>query len=150
MRGGRGGLYRRGGASGSTNLDVIKSFDERQLLVWFSSHYCQRLFSVLMLLTAKCSSHLSTSRRTTPARHVLLCTACPAGRAAPRLAMPHHTTPRPRPRPRPGPARRGRVRVVHRPSLTGFTSGVHEVHPLSRLRSSSNPGTELSNWFPSI
>jgi len=33
MRGGRGGLYRRGCASGSTNLDVVKSFDERQLLV---------------------------------------------------------------------------------------------------------------------
>jgi len=33
MRGGMGGLYRRGGASGSTNLDVVKSFDERQLLV---------------------------------------------------------------------------------------------------------------------
>ena len=33
MRGGRGGLYRRGGASGSTNLDVVKSFNERQLLV---------------------------------------------------------------------------------------------------------------------
>jgi hypothetical protein len=27
----RGGLYRRGGASGS--MDVVKSFDERQLLV---------------------------------------------------------------------------------------------------------------------
>jgi hypothetical protein len=37
-----------------------------------------------------------------------------------------------------------RARVVHRPALTGFTSGVHEVHPLSRLRSSSIPGTELS------
>jgi hypothetical protein len=33
MRGGRGGLYRREGASGLTNLDVVKSFDERQLLV---------------------------------------------------------------------------------------------------------------------
>ena len=64
----------------------------------------------------------------------------------------HHTAPhgassRPRPRPRPGPARRGeraRARVVHHPPLTGFTSGVHEVHLLSRLRSSSIPGTELS------
>ena len=44
-----------------------------------------------------------------------------------------------RPRPRPGPAS-----VVHRPPLTGFTSGVHEVHLLSRLRSSSIPDTELS------
>ena len=33
MRGGRGGLYRRGDASGSTNLDVVKSCDEQQLLV---------------------------------------------------------------------------------------------------------------------
>lgn len=44
-------------------------------------------------------------------------------------------------------ARRGeraRARVVHRPPLTGFTSGVQEVHLLSRLRSSSIPGTELS------
>ena len=32
-REGRDGLYRHGGASGSTNLDVVKSFDERQLLV---------------------------------------------------------------------------------------------------------------------
>jgi hypothetical protein len=37
-----------------------------------------------------------------------------------------------------------RARVVHHPPLTGFTSGVHEVHPLSRLRSSSILGTELS------
>jgi len=33
MRGGRDGLYRCGGASGSTKLDIVKSFDERQLLV---------------------------------------------------------------------------------------------------------------------
>ena len=33
MSGGRGGLYRRGGALVSTNLDVVKTFDERQLLV---------------------------------------------------------------------------------------------------------------------
>ena len=33
MSGGGGGLYRRGGASDSTNLDVIMGFDERQLLV---------------------------------------------------------------------------------------------------------------------
>jgi hypothetical protein len=32
MGGGGGGLYRRGGAPGSTNLDVINNFDERQLL----------------------------------------------------------------------------------------------------------------------
>jgi hypothetical protein len=58
---------------------------------------------------------------------------------------PHRTA-----RPRHGPARRGeraRARVVHRPSLTGFTSGVHEVHLLSRLRSSSNPGTKLTIDF---
>ena len=81
-----------------------------------------------MLLTAKCSSHLSTSRRTAPARHV-------RPRTRTRTARPA------------GPARRGeraRARVVHRPPLTGFTSGVHEVHLLSRLRSSSIPGTELS------
>ena len=47
---------------------------------------------------------------------------------------------------RPGSARRAsaRARVVHRPPLTGFTSGVQEVHLLSRLRSSSIPGTELN------
>ena len=73
--------------------------------------------------------------QTAPARHVRprtrTRTARPAGRAAPRH----------------GPARRGeraRARVVHRPPLTGFTSGVHEVHLLIRLRSSSIPGTELS------
>ena len=33
MRAGRGGLYSRGDDLGSTNLDVVKSFDERQLLV---------------------------------------------------------------------------------------------------------------------
>ena len=72
-------------------------------------------------------------------------TARPAGRprrAAPRLGLGHGHGPA-----RPGPARRGeraRARVVHRPPLTGFTSGVHEVHLLSRLRSSSIPGTELS------
>jgi hypothetical protein len=32
MGGGGGGLYRRGGASGSTNLDIINDFDERRLL----------------------------------------------------------------------------------------------------------------------
>jgi hypothetical protein len=74
-----------------------------------------------MLFTAKHPSHLSTSRRTAPARHV---TSRPAAHA--------------------------HARVVHRPPLTGFTSGVHEVHPLSRLRSSSIPGTELSYLFPSI
>ena len=40
MRGGRGGLYRRGGASGSTNLDVVKRFDEQQLLVQLSNRKC--------------------------------------------------------------------------------------------------------------
>ena len=86
--------------------------------------------------------------RTAPARHVRprTRTARPAGRAAPRLASPrlghgHGHGPARR-----GAARRGeraRARVVHRPPLTGFTSGVHEVHLLSRLRSSI-PGTELS------
>jgi hypothetical protein len=69
-----------------------------------------------MLFTAKRPSHLSTPPRTRT-------------RAAPR--------------PRPGSAS-ARARVVHRPPLTGFTSGVHEVHLLSRLRSFSIPGTELS------
>jgi hypothetical protein len=32
MGGGGGGLYRRGGALGSTKLNVINDFDERQLL----------------------------------------------------------------------------------------------------------------------
>ena len=36
MRGGGGDLYRRGGASDSTNLDVIMDFDEQQLLVQLS------------------------------------------------------------------------------------------------------------------
>ena len=33
MSGGGAGLYRRGGASDSTNLDDVMDFDERQLLV---------------------------------------------------------------------------------------------------------------------
>ena len=33
MSGGGSGLYRHGGASDSTNLDVIMGFDEQQLLV---------------------------------------------------------------------------------------------------------------------
>ena len=33
MSGGGDGLYRHGGASDSTNLDVIMDFDERQLMV---------------------------------------------------------------------------------------------------------------------
>ena len=36
MSGGWLGLYRRGGASDSTNLDVIIGFDEQQLLVQLS------------------------------------------------------------------------------------------------------------------
>ena len=69
-------------------------------------------------------------------------TARPAGRATPRLVSASATATATA---RPGPARRGeRARVVHRPPLTGFTSGVHEVHLLSRLRSSSIPGTKLS------
>ena len=74
-----------------------------------------------------------------PARRTRTRTARPA---APRRASATATATA-----RPGPARRGeraRARVVHRPPLTGFTSGVHEVHLLSRLRSSSIPGTELS------
>ena len=100
MRGGRGGLYRRGGASGSTNLDVVKSFDERQLLV----NYCHQLLVTVKTmilqsslstfiicfnaLNSKTFSHLSTSRRTAPARHV-----------RPRLATP---TPTPTPSTRRG------------------------------------------------
>jgi hypothetical protein len=78
-------------ASGSTNLDVVKSFE------------------------------------------------CPV--ISVNINSPHHTAS--------ASARLGeaseRARVVHRPPLTGFTSGVHEVHLLSRLRSSSIPGTELSH-----
>jgi hypothetical protein len=98
MGGGGGGLYRRGGASGLTNLDVINDFDERQSL-------CLRFNE---------SGH-----------HVALHLHVPSGL---------------------GLARRGeraRARVVHRPALTGFTSGVHKAHPLSRSRSFSIPGTEL-------
>ena len=36
MSGGGPSLYRRGGASDSTNLDVIMGFDEQQLLVQLS------------------------------------------------------------------------------------------------------------------
>ena len=36
MSGGVGGLYSRGGASDSTNLDVKMGFDEQQLLVQLS------------------------------------------------------------------------------------------------------------------
>ena len=36
MSGGGPGLYRHGGASDSTNLDVIMGFDEQQLLVQLS------------------------------------------------------------------------------------------------------------------
>ena len=93
------------------------------------------------------------SHRTAPHR---TCTSRPAAHAhahrpSGRPAAPRRASPRPRPRPRPGPARPGsarrasaRARVVHRPPLTGFTSGVQEVHLLSRLRSSSIPGTELN------
>ena len=89
---------------------------------------------------SKTFSHLSTSRRTAPAptRHVrprhAHAHALPVRPAAPR------PRPCPRPRPRPGLVTRAsvRARVVHRPPLTGFTRGVHKVHPLSRLRSSSN------------
>jgi hypothetical protein len=80
-----------------------------------------------MLFTAKTFSAHVTSR---PAEHEHRPSVRPR-RASPRLAS----------------ARRGeraRARVVHRPPLTGFSSGVHEVHLLSRLRSSSIPGTELS------
>ena len=78
-----------------------------------------------------------------PAAHAHAHAHRPSGRprrAAPRLGHGHghgHGH---------GSARRAsaRARVVHRPPLTGFTSGVHEVHLLSRLRSSSIPGTELN------
>ena len=134
----------RGGASDSTNLDVIMGFDEQQLLVQLShknlnNRKCFILYhhspvnanvSVLMLSTAKRS--LISAHHVAPHR---TCTSRPAApRHAHALAL--------------APAWRGeqaRARVVHRPPLTGFTSGVHEVHPLSRLRSSSNPDTELSN-----
>ena len=36
MSGGGDGLYRRGGASDSTNLEIIMGFDEQQLLVQLS------------------------------------------------------------------------------------------------------------------
>ena len=86
MRGGRGGLYRRGGASDSTNLDTVIGFDERQLLV----NHCHQLLvtvkimilqsslstfivSVLMLSTAKhslISAHPVAPHRTAPHLHV--------------------------------------------------------------------------------
>ena len=94
------------------------------------------------------NSHHTAPHRTAPApaRHVRPRTRTappvrPAGRAAPRRASASASASA-----RPGSARRAstRARVVHRPPLTGFTSGVHEVHLLSRLRSSSIPGTELN------
>ena len=136
MSGGETGLYRRGGGSDSTNLDVKMGFDEQQLLVQLSHmNLINRKGFILchhspvnanILLSLFPSQHI-TSRRTCTSR-----TARPAGRASPTASA------------RPGEASE-RARVVHRPPLTSFTSGVHEVHPLSRLRSSSNPGTELSN-----
>ena len=136
MSGGGPSLYRRGGASDSTNLDAVIGFDERQLLV----NYCHQLLVTVktMILQSSLStfivsdciqqqkrSHLSAPHRT--ARHV-----------RPRLAMPRR---------RLGSARRAsaRARVVHQPPLTGFTSDVHRIHPLSRLRSSPYPDTKLSN-----
>ena len=159
MSGGGPSLYRSGGASDSTNLNVIMGFDEQQLLVQLSHRNLinrKDLFCVIIHLlmptfyclcfnafNSKMFSHLSISCHTAPHLHVTSgrTRACaphrPSGRPRP------HPRPRPRPRPRPGSARRAsaRVRVVHRPPLTVFTSGVHEVHPLSRLRSSSNPST---------
>jgi hypothetical protein len=80
------------------------------------------LFTALYSKTSFSSQHVAP-HRTAPARHVRprTRTARPAGRAAPRLGLGHGH----------GQARRGeraRARVVHRPPLTGFTSGVHEVH----------------------
>ena len=89
MSGGGAGLYRRGGASDSTNLDATF------------------IVSELLHSTTK-----RLSRRT--ARHVT------SGHTHAPPVRPRHATPS---------ARRGkRARaVVHRPSLTGFTSGVHSV-----------------------
>ena len=117
------------------------------LTLCFNTLYCKTSFS---------SQHI-TSHRTAP--HVTSGRACACARARARappvrprlglgLGLGHghgHGPARPGPA-RPGSARRAsaRARVVHRPPLTGFTSGVHEVHLLSRLRSSSIPGTELS------
>ena len=110
-----------------------------------------RLIARLIAVNGKIAitSHRATPHRTAPHLHVTSGRARarappvrPAGRAAPRLVSASATATA-----RPGPARRGeraRARVVHRPPLTGFTSGVQEVHLLSRLRSSSIPGTELN------
>ena len=113
-----------------------------------------RLIARLIAVNGKIAitPHRTAPRRTAPHLHVTSGRARararappvrPAGRAAPRLASASATATATA---RPGPARRAsaRARVVHRPPLTGFTSGVHEVHLLSRLRSSSIPGTELS------
>ena len=108
-----------------------------------------RLIARLIAVNGKIAitSHRAAPRRTAPARHVRprmrTRTARPAGR--PRLASASATATATATARR-GAARRAsaRARVVHRPPLTGFTSGVHEVHLLSRLRSSSIPGTELS------
>jgi hypothetical protein len=92
-----------------------------------------------MLFTAKRPSHLTAPHRTS--RHVRPRTRTappvrPAGRASASASASATATA--------GRGERARARVVHRPPLIGFTSGVHEVHLLSQLRSSSIPGTELS------
>ena len=120
MSGGGPGLYRHGGASDSTNLDVIIGFDEQQLLVQLSHknlikrkgfilcHHSPVNANVLFCFNAfnsKMFSHLSTSCRTAPARHVTSGRAHAHAhappvrprRAAPRLAMPCHATPTPSP-----------------------------------------------------
>ena len=106
-------------------LDVIMGFDEQQLLVQLSqgiSLTAKVLFCVIihMLMQRFIVSDLMLSiakYSVISARHV---------RASARRAS-------------------ARSRVVHRPPLTGFTSGVHRVHPLSQLRSSSIPNTKLNN-----
>ena len=136
MRGGGGGLYRHGGASDSTNLDVIMGFNEQQLLVQLSHRNLINRKGFILCHPSPVNANVLLSLYVWP-RHAH---ALPV---RPRRAVPHHAHALGL-----GPARRGkraRARVVHRPPLTGFTSGVHMVHPLSRLISSSIPDTELSN-----
>ena len=111
------------------------------LIARLIAHLIARLIARLIAVNGKIAI---TSHHAAPARHVRARArprAPPVRPAAPRRASAtarHGTA-------RPGTAsERARARVVHRPPLTGFTSGVYEVHLLSRLRSSSIPGTELS------
>ena len=99
MSGGGPSLYRRGGASDSTNLDAVNGFDERQLLGMNHSHQLLVTVKTMILqsslsmfivcfnaLNSKTFSHLSTSRHVAPHLHVT------SRHIRPRLATPTPST----------------------------------------------------------